>query len=603
MSDQFHRRSGRGRRALRGPVLRVLGFSALLGVSAPPAAAQGVEVRTNNAGGTPVSRFKIESGAATVNAWYLNVKLGIGTTTPNETLEVAGNVRGNQSGALRISTGSGYVDVGPKNASWSHFYTDLPRYYFNDGVTVDTGNLGSYNEDLGLQTSGTTRITVVNADGDVGIGTAAPRVKLDVPSGAVYAGDTFRVTSPSDGTNSAVLEMFNETNNVFWHITERSGESDNLIFWRNNGAWGRVLTLAMNQRVGLQNVSAPRDRLDISPAGSEGAIFGVDQIVGMNDVRFYIDDAGTTMAGYLDAGRLHLAHTANPGLELRDTDGGVPYVDFSNDNAVDYDARLILNSDAELGLAAARLRITSGNWAGMFFTNTAGRVISLENNSGLAGGGGFRIWDQSGLGQVVDLRSDRAMSITRIRSIAATSTVRLREDSQGDNLLFDWFGSPLQFQMYENASLRKTFVIDHPQDPDRHLVHACVEAPENLVYYRGTGRLKDGATTVVLPAYFEALTREEGRTVQLTPEFGSGDEPVSDLAYSPVRNGTFGVRSIDGRNPAQAFSWEVKAARKDVPPPAVEPDRDEIEVRGFGPYRWYDMKREASRELSLYPRD
>jgi len=113
MSDQFHRRSGRGRRALRGPVLRVLGFAALLGGSAPRAGAQGVEVTTKNAVAAETPRFRIESGADTAEAYFLNAKLGIGTATPNEILEVAGSVRGNQSGALRISTGNGYVDVGP----------------------------------------------------------------------------------------------------------------------------------------------------------------------------------------------------------------------------------------------------------------------------------------------------------------------------------------------------------------------------------------------------------------------------------------------------------------------------------------------------------
>ena len=53
-----------------------------------------------------------------------SAKVGIGTDSPAEKLHINGSVRGNQSGALRISTGNGYVDIGPKNTSYMHFNTD-----------------------------------------------------------------------------------------------------------------------------------------------------------------------------------------------------------------------------------------------------------------------------------------------------------------------------------------------------------------------------------------------------------------------------------------------------------------------------------------------
>ena len=118
--------------------------------------------------------------------------LGVGVTNPQEKLHVNGNIRGNQSGgALRIRSTHGWVDVGPRNGSWAHFATDRPRYYFDKGITVDQGLIGSYNEDLRLQTSGTTRITVSNTSGNVGVGTTTPAYKLDV-NGPVNATE-FRV--------------------------------------------------------------------------------------------------------------------------------------------------------------------------------------------------------------------------------------------------------------------------------------------------------------------------------------------------------------------------------------------------------------------------
>ncbi|GEM_PF-2915190 len=134
-------------------------------------------------------------------------------------------------------------------------------------------------------------------------------------------------------------------------------------------------------------------------------------------------------------------------------------------------------------------------------------------------------------------------------------------------------GVPVRARIDQNGNfyaLSKNFDIPHPLDPvAKRLIHASVEGPETAVYYRGEGRLEAGRTSIRLPDYFEALTHPEGRTVQLTSRF-SGEEPVSLLAASEVTNGSFDVRAVDDRNPAQAFYWEVKAARQDVAPLQVE---------------------------------
>jgi len=74
-----------------------------------------------------------------------------------------------QSGVqLKIQTTSGYCEIGPSNSSWMHFETDRARFYFNTLITVDSGIVQSYDEDLILRraqnsahqlTVGTTGIT------------------------------------------------------------------------------------------------------------------------------------------------------------------------------------------------------------------------------------------------------------------------------------------------------------------------------------------------------------------------------------------------------------------------------------------------------------
>jgi len=103
----------------------------------------------------------------------------------------------------------------------------------------------------------------------------------------------------------------------------------------------------------------------------------------------------------------------------------------------------------------------------------------------------------------------------------------------------------------------KYFSIDHPTKPDHQLIHACLEGPESAVYYRGQAQLKNGQATIRLPDYFETLTRQEGRTVLLTPK---GREPFL-LSHEDIVDGTFKVYGTRADGP---FSWEVKAVRADV---------------------------------------
>ncbi len=117
----------------------------------------------------------------------------------------------------------------------------------------------------------------------------------------------------------------------------------------------------------------------------------------------------------------------------------------------------------------------------------------------------------------------------------------------------------------------KNFVIDHPLDPEnKKLVHSTLEGPEVAVFYRGEAQLQNGKAEIILPVYFEALTRKENRTVLLTPFVEFLGNPVTNLVTTPVKDGKFSVGAIDQNNPSQKFYWEVKAVRADIAPLEVE---------------------------------
>lgn len=119
------------------------------------------------------------------------------------------------------------------------------------------------------------------------------------------------------------------------------------------------------------------------------------------------------------------------------------------------------------------------------------------------------------------------------------------------------------------ATGAKKFVISHPTQPGKQLVHAAVEGAEAAVYYRGEGQLVGGRAEIRLPEYFEALTHEHGATVMLTNVDGFDRLAVQRQASLQVKDGRFIVIS-ENPGSTQAFSWEVKATRADISPLQVE---------------------------------
>ncbi|BAY24883.1 hypothetical protein NIES2100_46810 [Calothrix sp. NIES-2100] len=146
--------------------------------------------------------------------------IGIGLDTPQEKLHLNGAIRGNQSGALRINSGNGFVDVGPQDGNFSHFVTDRPRYHFDKGITVKTGLIGSdENTDLSLQTGDATQIKVSHENGNVGIGVDKPEEKLHL-NGAIR-GDQSGALRISSSTG--YVDVGSQNTDFSNFVTDRPG--------------------------------------------------------------------------------------------------------------------------------------------------------------------------------------------------------------------------------------------------------------------------------------------------------------------------------------------------------------------------------------------
>ena len=122
------------------------------------------------------------------------------------------------------------------------------------------------------------------------------------------------------------------------------------------------------------------------------------------------------------------------------------------------------------------------------------------------------------------------------------------------------------------SSAAKTFVIDHPINENKYLVHACLEGPESGVYYRGKGEIVNNESVIIhLPHYVEALATDF--TIQITPIYNG---KINTLNSSEVTNNTFTVHGDNCK-----FYWNVTGKRFDID---IEPLKSSVDVKGDGPY-------------------
>jgi len=121
------------------------------------------------------------------------------------------------------------------------------------------------------------------------------------------------------------------------------------------------------------------------------------------------------------------------------------------------------------------------------------------------------------------------------------------------------------------ASGTKSFVIDHPLDPENKILkHFSVESNEILNVYRGVEILDlNGRANVELPSYFSAINRNF--SYLLTP---IGSSAPNLYIENEINNGVF---TIAGGSPGLRVSWCVYAERNDLYL-QENPDKRDVEI-------------------------
>ena len=216
-----HRRDQARRRArvlvLAGklcPAFAVLGLAGwVLG--------QGVEIKTSD-GAADQTRLKVETGAATVSAYFLNAAVGIGTNNPTDRLYLAGN----STNGFSMDNA---VTFRAKDSGGNLEKFLFPRWT-NDRMYLNYGENGFHIRPNGATTDANT--TIFMDDGkNVGIGTISPDVRLTIASSGTATNETLKIYSQADTAIHLVADADNvtETDNPYVLFSQDGAATTGII--------------------------------------------------------------------------------------------------------------------------------------------------------------------------------------------------------------------------------------------------------------------------------------------------------------------------------------------------------------------------------------
>jgi hypothetical protein len=120
----------------------------------------------------------------------------------------------------------------------------------------------------------------------------------------------------------------------------------------------------------------------------------------------------------------------------------------------------------------------------------------------------------------------------------------------------------------------KSFIIDHPTNINKYLVHSCLEGCEAGIIYRGSSEITNNNSVVVnLPNYTQNLLTD--CSIIISPIY---DGKLKMYNFKPITNNSFTVYGENGK-----FNWLVVGKRHDI---IVEPEKEDVNISGSGPYVW-----------------
>ncbi|MEL7530105.1 MAG: hypothetical protein AAFN10_02295 [Bacteroidota bacterium] len=241
----------------------------------------------------------------------------------------------------------------------------------------------------------------------------------------------------------------------------------------------------------------------------DSSLFGIDQIVGFNDIRF----------------------AANPS---RSND-----VVIANNGRVTFEEEVGINQ--VFSFVDLNVRNQPGNSTVFQVEDTTGTDLFEVGRDG-----------NVGINQITNNVTLQVQNKTN----GTNNIIANFERANGNNVLQIQDDADVVVTGDFSVTGNKNFILDHPLDPaNKTLTHNAVESPDHVTYYHGTVQLDaNGNAVVSLPTYFEALNTDFH--YQLTCIGGFAQVYIAE----EIQNNQF---SIAGGQPGMKISWQVSAKRND----------------------------------------
>lgn len=480
-----------------------------------------------------------------------NGRIGVGTSSPSNTLHVVGTGRFNVSGANNAVIASDGGD---------------PFFYTEQAAGLKFG------------TNSAVRMTI-NSSGSVGIGTTSPGAPLHVVAGTNARG--IRISAVQN--NSAAYLTFNDdlqNETAFIGNETRTGTAGQLVFGANGSeraridSSGRLLVGTSTARTNTFNgaVSQALQIEGTNDTGRGAAIFsslnspdgsyfvlghqrsgtiGGNTILNNADEFGLISFQGNDGSEFVEGARITAAVDGTPGAN--DMPGRLVF-SVTADGASSPTERMRISQDGSISMSSRSITIRDGSGA-------TTRTLELGSNASAGGnsqsnillatyGGsyGARI---RGSGNY-DFNGGASLSFATA-STAGVLTDRMSIDAAGAVAIV--------------GSLSKgsgSFKISHPL-PDKtnthYLVHSFIEGPQADLIYRGHTALVDGVATVNID--------EEARMTKGTFEALCNNVccfTSNETDWTAVRGKVVGnVLTIEAQDPTSTAEvcWMVIGERKD----------------------------------------